>query len=111
MSSTPYIVLQAEDPLGRKVVMAKTTYDYKRVQHQTKGESVDQIRVTIEDPDSIFESQHQSRSAHRMYFRSLGSRGYIQKVVVDHCDSPGKVVTFHVTDGTDNTGPIEYMRR
>lgn len=110
MSSTPFIVLQAKDPLGRDVAMAKTTYDYKRVQHQTKGESMGTIRMTIEDPDSIFHSQHPERSAHRMYYRSFGSSGYIQKVVVDHRGAPGKVVTFHSTDGMDNTGPVEYVR-
>ncbi len=110
----PIFILTSTDPLGRDVVLAQTTYDYKRVAHGSASGTKEDIQECVEDPDYIYKSQWEHSPDHSLYYRinpETSSACDMQKVIVDHGYVPGRIVSFFKTDSIGKTGDIEHIRK
>lgn len=107
------IVVSTTDPLGRDVVLGKSTYDYKRMQHDPHSGSAEDVQVCVSDPDYVYKSQWGHSPNHSMYYHidhDSQQTKDIQKVIVDHGYTPGRVVTFFKTDTIGTVGAAEHVR-
>lgn len=119
------MIFSTDDPLGRRVILKKGTWDYKLILNRPEIELyLDDIKVLVQDPYYIVKDftetetgekvVHSTREEYFDFIPSRQSTGFvILKTVVDHNTDPGEIVTAHIsskTRGFTTEGGVIHVR-
>ena len=105
------IVFEAQSPLGYTVFCSRTTWhNYILIGHPNMRGREDEVKDTIETPDSIFGSEEHPADRDVYFKRTALESMYVKVVTQDNGTVHHVVSAWRQRDVKGNIGVIKYVR-
>jgi hypothetical protein len=97
---------------GLTVSLDRSTLEAKTIEHGVAWVSLEQCQLLFEDPELIYESQHEWAKGKLLFYRrpfiTTPYVKYVRGVADFRFGAVGRIISVHPKRGIGNTGPQVY---